>query len=125
MKVVDSSVWLEFVSDGPHAEACGAHLADLAEVVTPTAVLLEVYRALRRDDREPAAMRTVAEMEYTRFVPVDQTIAIVAADVSIDHGLAAVDAIIYATARLQRAELVTLDADFRGLPGVTLVGSEG
>ena len=28
---------------------------------------------------------------------------------------------IYATARLKRCELVTADADFRGLPGVTLL----
>lgn len=125
MKVIDSSIWLELVTDGPFAEECGAHLSDLEQVVTPTVVLLEVYRVLRRDGREPAAMRAVAEMEYTRIVPVDHVVALAAADLSLDHGLAAADAIIYATARLNRCDLVTADADFRGLPGVILVGSEG
>ena len=121
MKVIDSSVWLELVTDGPLAVRCSEHLADLAEVVTPTVVLLEVYRVLRRQGRERAALRTVGEMEYTRFVAVDTHVAITAADLSIDHGLAVVDALSYATARLEGCELVTADTDFRGLPGVTLI----
>ena len=121
MKVIDSSVWLELVTDAPLAVRCSEHLADLAEVVTPTVVLLEVYRVLRRQGRERAALRTVGEMEYTRFVAVDTHVAITAADLSIDHGLAVVDALIYATARLEGCELVTADTDFRGLPGVTLI----
>jgi predicted nucleic acid-binding protein len=121
VKVIDSSVWLELVTDGPLAVRCSEHLADLAEVVTPSVVLLEVYRVLRRQGRERAALRTVGEMEYTRFVAVDTHVAITAADLSIDHGLAVVDALIYATARLEGCELVTADTDFRGLPGVTLI----
>jgi predicted nucleic acid-binding protein len=125
VKVIDSSVWLELVTDGPLAARCAQHLTDLAEVVTPTVVLLEVYRVLRRQGREPAALRTVGEMEYTRLVAVDAHVAITAADLSIDHGLAAADALIYATARLEGCELVTADSDFRGLPGVVLVEAEG
>ena len=121
MNVIDSSVWLELVTDGPLAVRCSEHLADLAEVVTPTVVLLEVYWALRRQGLERAALRTVGEMEYTRFIAVDTHMAITAADLSIDHGLAAVDALVYATARLEGCELVTADTDFRGLPGVTLI----
>ena len=60
-------------------------------------------------------------MEYTRFIAVDTHMAITAADLSVDHGLVAVDALIYATARLEGCELVTADTDFRGLPGVTLI----
>lgn len=121
MKVIDSSVWLELVTDGPLAARCSEHLADLAEVVTPTVVLLEVYLVLRRQGRERAALRAVGEMEYTRVVAVDTHVAITAADLSIHHGLAAADALIYATARLEGCELVTADIDFCGLPGVTLI----
>lgn len=124
MKVIDSSVWLELVTDGPLAARCAEHLADLAEVVTPTVVLFEVYRVLRRQGRERAALRTVGEMEYTRFVALGPHVAITAADLSIDHGLAAVDALVYAVARLEGCELITADVDFRGLPGVTLIEAE-
>ena len=124
MKVIDSSVWLELVTDGPLALRCAEHLADLAEVVTPTVVLLEVYRVLRRQERERAALRAVGEMEYTRLIAVDTHVAITAADLSIAHGLAAADALIYAVAKLEGCELVTADTDFRGLPGVVLIEAE-
>ncbi|MFT3975091.1 MAG: PIN domain-containing protein [Amaricoccus sp.] len=37
------------------------------------------------------------------------------------HRLATADAIIFATARARNATLVTCDAHFDGLPGVTLI----
>jgi len=51
LKVVDSSGWLEFFADGPLAESYGAHLADLAQVLTPVIVLYEVtYLAKPKPD---------------------------------------------------------------------------
>ena len=84
-------------------------------------MLYEVYRWTLRHVGERAAMEVVGHMECTRLVPADVTTAVVAVQLSADHGLAAADAMIYATARLKRCELVTADADFRGLPGVTLL----
>ncbi|MCD9027630.1 PIN domain-containing protein [Luteimonas sp. BDR2-5] len=43
-----------------------------------------------------------------------------AADLHREHKLAAADAIVYATARHQGAELLTCDARFEGLSGVAL-----
>lgn len=69
MVVADSSVWLEIVTQDPLAARCEPYLSDLGEVLTPTRVMLEVYRILRRRDEERAAMEAVGEMEYTRIVP--------------------------------------------------------
>lgn len=121
MKVVDSSVWLETVTDGPLADRCHEHVAIPEAIITPTVVLHEVYRALRRGDEERAAMDAVAEIELTQLAPLDVRTAITAADLSVGKGLPAVDSVIYATARLHRCELVTLDPHFRGLPGVVLI----
>ena len=44
-----------------------------------------------------------------------------AADLSLRHGLAMADAIVYATAKDQEAEVVTGDADLKDLPGVVYV----
>ena len=46
-------------------------------------------------------------------------IALTAADLSLEYGLAMADAMILATARMYRAELVTSDRDFESIPGVT------
>lgn len=75
----------------------------------------------QRNGGDATAMEIVSHLEFTRFVPGDVTTAVAAVDVSADHGLAAAQAMIYAAARLNRCELVTADADFRGLPGVTLL----
>ena len=125
MIVVDSSVWLEVVADGPLAEACAAYLSDLAAVVTPTIVLFEVYRICMRRGQERTAMAAVGEMEHSRIAPADSTVAITAAELSIDHGLSAADAIVYATACLSGCDLLTADADFRGLPGVVILEAAG
>ena len=121
MRVLDSSVWIEHLSDGALAERCASYLTAEREVITPIQVLYEVYRWTLRHVGERAAMEVVGHMECTSFVPADVTTAVVAVQLSADHGLAAADAMIYATARLKRCQLVTADEDFRGLPGVTLL----
>jgi predicted nucleic acid-binding protein len=120
-KVVDSSGWIEYLADGPLAAAFAPYLAPPEDILIPAAVLYEVYRWARREGGDAPAMEAVAQLEQTRFAPADHNVAIVAAELSADRGLAAADAFIYATARLEGCELVTADTDFRGLPGVTLI----
>jgi predicted nucleic acid-binding protein len=121
VRVVDSSVWIEHLADGALVDECAPYLAEERSILTPVQVLYEVYRWTLRHVGERAAMDVVSRMEATRFVPADVTAAIVAVDMSAAHELAAADAMIYATARLQRCELVTADRDFRDLPGVILL----
>jgi predicted nucleic acid-binding protein len=59
-------------------------------------------------------------MQKTTVVELDQYLALTAADVSIEHGLAMADAIVYATAGAKGADLVTADSDFEGLPGASV-----
>jgi predicted nucleic acid-binding protein len=119
--VVDSSGWIEVFADGPLADGFLPHLADLTKVVTPVVVAYEVYWILKQRVGDDVALRAVAEMEETRPAPIDMTTAILAADFSVEHGLPMADALIYATARLARADLVTADQHFRGLRSVVLI----
>ena len=121
LRVLDSSVWIEHLAGGVLADACSPYLILEREIVTPVQVLYEVYRWTLRHVGEQAAMEIVAHMEATRFAAADVTTAVVAVQLSRDHALAAADAMIYATARLHRCDLVTADTDFRGLPGVVLL----
>jgi predicted nucleic acid-binding protein len=118
VKVVDSSGWIEFFTDGPLASQFEPHLADPSRVITPTIVLYEVYKLIRRERGEEAGLVAAAAMERTRLAPLTETVALTAADLSLEHRLAMADAIVYATARLEEAEVVTADVDFRDLPGV-------
>ena len=119
MILVDSSGWLEFLADGPLAGQYAAHLKDLELVVTPTIVVYEVYKTMKRLRNEEDALLAAAQIGKTRIVPLTDTVALTAADVSLAHRLAMADAIVYATALIEGVKMVTSDADFAGLPGVT------
>jgi len=118
LKVVDSSGWLEFFIDGPLANRYAEHLADLGQILTPSIVLYEVYKKIKRERSEEDALIAVAQIEKTRIVPLTTTVALTAADLSLEHRLAMADALIYATAILHQVTVVTSDPDFMGLPGV-------
>jgi len=60
-------------------------------------------------------------MRRATIAPVDESLALEAADISLARSLAMADALVYATARRHEASLVTGDADFEGLPGVTVI----
>lgn len=119
MTVIDSSGWIEFFTDGPLADEYAKRLRNLAAIVMPVIVLYEVYKRLKRDLSEDDALVAVSAMQRTRVVPITGEVALTAADLSIEHGLAMADAMILATAKLFRAELITSDGDFERIAGVT------
>ena len=118
MILVDSSGWLEFLTEGPLAGSYAQHLRRLDEVVTPTVVLYEVYKVIKRRRGEEEALAVAAQVGKTRLVPLTDAIALTAADASLTYRLAMADAIVYATALTEGVKLVTSDADLAPLPGV-------
>ncbi len=88
------------------------------QIVTSVVTVYEVYRKLRPLKGESAALEAVVHLRATMLVPVDDQVALEAADYSLSHRLPFADALVYATARRFGAELHTSDADLRGLPGV-------
>ena len=117
--LVDSSGWLEFFTDGPLAGAYASYLKQLPGIVTPTVVLYEVYKIIKRQRSEEDALAAVAQMGKTRVVPLTDMIALTAADLSLAHRLGMADAIVYATALVEGVKVLTSDADLAPLPGVT------
>lgn len=81
----------------------------------------EVYKVIRRDVSEERAVEAVSALRRATIVPVDESLALEAADVSLAHGLAMADSLVYATARRYGARLVTADADFEGLPDAVVI----
>ena len=116
--LVDSSGWIEYFSSGPLAERYSSYLTRPAQLITPTVVVYEVYRKIKRERGEELALRAAARLTATEVIPLTESIALLAADVSLQYGLAMADAIVYATARDQDAQVLTSDADLKDLPGV-------
>jgi predicted nucleic acid-binding protein len=117
MKVIDSSGWIEFATDGPLADRYEEHLKH-GDILTPSIVLYEVYKRLKRDGTQALADALAAAIGKTHIVGFDDALALQAADLSLEHNLAMADAIVYATARRHNAKLITSDADFKDLPDV-------
>lgn len=67
------------------------------------------------------ANRRMWSLPRSSVVPLNDELALLAGDLSLDHKLPMADAIIIATARLYGAEVVTSDADFNGVRGVTYI----
>ena len=83
--------------------------------------MYEVYKVVRRDISEERAVAAVAALHRAQIVPVDESLAVEAAEISLELGLAMADSLVYATARRHGATLVSGDADFDGLPGAVVV----
>lgn len=76
---------------------------------------------IRRDLNEERAVEAVSALCRATIAPVDEPLALEAADLSLAHGLAMADSLVYATARRFAATLVTGDTDFEGLPNAIVV----
>ncbi len=117
MILVDSSGWIEHLTAGPQADAYEQYLA-APDLLIPTVVLYEVCKFMQREVSAQDAIAVAGRMRLGHVVPLDEELALEAADLSLQHGLAMADAVVYATARHHDATLVTSDEDFAELPGV-------
>jgi predicted nucleic acid-binding protein len=119
--LIDSSGWIEFFTGGPLAERYATYLTSRHQIITPTVVLYEVYKKIKRERGEETALLFAGRLSATQVVHLTESIALLAADLSLRHGLAMADAIVYATAKDQEADVVTGDADLKDLAGVVYV----
>jgi predicted nucleic acid-binding protein len=121
MRVVDTSVWIEWLLGGPLKKILAREFPSKEKCVVPTIVQLELAKWLIREQGEDMADRVIAFTQKCVVVPLDTRIALVAADLHRQHKLATADAVVYATALEFQAELLTCDAHFENLPSVRLI----
>lgn len=118
MRVVDTSAWLEWLSDSAVGRRVGVELPQTGAWIVPTIVQYELARCLVREVSEEAADETIAFSNACVVMPFDTRLVVQAAEIARDRALAMADAIIYATAIAMGADLLTCDAHFAKLPHV-------
>ena len=119
-RVIDTSAWIEWLVGSTLGKRLGKQIPAKSDCLVPTIVQLELSKWLVRERGEDEADQMIAYTQKCQVVPLDTRIALLAADLHREHGLPTADAVVYATARHQDVELLTCDAHFKGLPGVTL-----
>jgi predicted nucleic acid-binding protein len=121
MNVVDSSGWLEYFGKGPNGEFFAPVIRASDQLVIPTISMYEVYEriVLQRDEEE--ALSAIGWMAIGQVADLTQEIALMAADLSLEHKLPMADSIILATTRAYNATLWTQDQHFKDLADVKYV----
>lgn len=119
--MVDSSGWLEYFAQAPNAPFFRSAIHATEMLLVPTICIYEVYKRIVAQRDEEEALAAVAWMALGRVVDLTQSIALLAADLSLEHHLPMADSIILATARTYNATLWTQDAHFAGLEGVKYI----
>lgn len=118
MHVVDSSGWLEFLTDGANADTFKPLIEDSANLIIPAVCLYEVFKITLARAGEEEAIRVAGLMSFGQIIDFNREVALAAASISLQHKLAMADSIIYAIAQMHNASLWTQDAHFQNLPDV-------
>jgi len=124
MRVVDTSAWAEWIAASAAGEAINSALPRRDQWIVPSVVQLELIKWALRVLGHEEKDEIVAFSQKCVVVPLDTPIALSAAALCREHQLATADAIVYATALAHGADLLTCDAHFDGLPGVTYIAKQ-
>ena len=118
--IVDSCVWIEIFLDGSLASRCEEQLVE-KDVLVPSLVLYEVYKKLKVKASEDLALQSIAFLGQYIACEMNREVALLAADLSLEFNLGMADSLILAHARHLKVPLFTLDNDFSGISGVTVL----
>lgn len=121
MVLVDSCGWIEFFTNGPRAAEYSKYLKNPSKVITPTIILYEVYKKIKKERTEDAALLAVSLINKTRLIPLTESIALTAADLSLKYSLPMADAIVYATAFEEKCQIITNDIHFKDIERVVFI----
>lgn len=121
MRVVDTSVWIEWLIESPLKDRIAEVFPEPEQCIVPTIVQLELNKWLTREVGENEADQVIAYTQNCTVAALDTKIALLAADLHRHYKLATADAIVYATTLANNADLLTCDAHFEGLPHVVFI----
>jgi predicted nucleic acid-binding protein len=125
--VIDSYAWLEYFMGTEVGEKAKPIIEGAEEKITPTICVAEVYaKTLKVENEELAEKQRVFIKEKSALAILDEKTAVESAKVQIKmkkeiHGWGLADSIVYATAVLKKAEVVTGDEHFKKLENVFFI----
>jgi len=125
--VIDSYAWIEYFMGTKTGEKVKPIIENTEEKITPTICLAEIYaKTLRVENDELAEKQRIFIKEKSALAPLDEKTAVEAAMLTSKlkrevPGWGLADSIVYATALIKKAEVVTGDEHFKKLKNVTFI----
>jgi predicted nucleic acid-binding protein len=125
--VIDSYAWIEYFMGTEAGEKAKPIIESQEEKITPTICLAEIYaKTLKVEGKELAEKQRAFIKEKSALAALDEPTAVESAEIQTkmkreieDWGLA--DSIVYATALLKKAEVITGDEHFKKLKNVLFI----
>jgi len=120
---MDSSAWLSYFF--ATSQQVKKIIESNSMLYTSVISIFEIKRKLMRDgfERDLEGVLTFVE-NRSIVINLDEVISLSAADLSLEHKLHAMDALIYASAKVMDSELVTADSDFEKFDDVMIIQQE-
>lgn len=118
MNLVDSSGWLEYLTDGRNAEIFSPVIENSSTLIVSVINVYEVYKKVLIERGEDYANKVIEVMQQVKIIDITYSISIKAANISYKHKMPMADSLIYATGIEYNSTIWTQDADFKGLKGV-------
>lgn len=116
--LIDSSIWIDYLVNGKHKELIEKEDKLLLAVIS----LIEIKKKLSKLKIPPKEIQN--KIEYIKkqsiIISLDIKIAEKASELVIEKELPIADSIVYASALINNAVLLTLDNDFRSLKNVKI-----
>ncbi len=126
--IIDSFAWIEYFMGTKAGEKARDIIDGKEEKATPSICLAEIYaKTLKIEGTKMAEARRSFIKAKAAIIVLDEILAVEAARVDIDmkrkvRGWSLADSIVYATANIRKAQVVTGDEHFRDLPNVMFLG---
>ncbi len=121
MNLVDSSGWLEYLTDDKNAKFFAAAIQKTDKLLVSSINIYEIYKKVLKEKNENDALQVIALLQQGKVVDVTPSIALLAAKISYEKKIPMADSIIYSTAQLNNAIVWTQDYDFKDLDGVKFI----
>jgi predicted nucleic acid-binding protein len=121
MNIVDSSGWLEYFAEGKNVEFFTDAIEDAEHLLVPVICIYEVFKRLTQLRGLSAAQTHIGDMHTGQILDIDESLALSAAQISIESKLPMADSLILAAARANHATLWTQDEHFKGMADVKYV----
>lgn len=120
MKALDSFAWIEYFTGSKRGSKVKEYIDGEGPIYTPSICLTEIKSRYLRDRKDPTN-RINLILDRSLIIPIEQNVALAAADIKQKHKLHTIDAIIYASSQLKKLTLVTGDQHFKDLPNVEII----
>lgn len=121
MTLLDSSVWIEYLTQGPRIAGREDLFSEPGNILVSTINLYEVGRYVLRTSGQEIMEEVLVNMGRCHVRAVDRDVAHQGILLAARYRLPMADALIAATARLHDAALFTLDEDLLKVPGARAI----